>query len=312
MKNYLILLSLCFCISSCSFQKSISKINSFEEISYPYEVKTQLLADGKSIAFMDEGQGEPILFIHGLGSYAPAWKKNIAALSKNNRCIAIDLPGYGRSSKGNYNASMSSYAKTIIDFIDQLGLEKVSLAGHSMGGQISMMTALAFPEKVDRLILVSPAGFETFSPGEKQWFREVLTPTAVKLTPVDNIISNISSNFYQMPKDAQFMITDRIEMRNAKDFDAYCHIIPECIKGMVNEPVFEYLDRIKNRTLVIYGDSDNLIPNRFLHGGKTEDVANAGANKIPNAELHLIPKAGHFVHFEKSEQVNSIISKFLK
>jgi len=161
-------------------------------------------------------------------------------------------------------------------------------------------------------MLISPAGFETFTPGQKQWLRDVLSPTAVRLTTVDNIISNIASNFYKMPDDAEFMITDRIAMRNAKDFDAYCYIIPECIKGMVDEPVYDFIDRISAPTLVIFGEADNLIPNRFLNPGKTENIANDGAAKLQNGELHLIPKAGHFVHFEKAEQVNKIISEFLK
>jgi len=259
--------------TSCSLQKSIPQISTFDEIAYPFPVKKQKLKSGKVIAYMDEGKGEPIVFIHGLGSYAPAWKKNIEALRQSYRCIAIDLPGYGKSSKGNYKASMSAYADDVAEFIQLLGLEKTNLAGHSMGGQISMMTALAYPDLIHRLILVSPAGFETFTPGQKEWFRTVLFPTAVKLTSVENIISNIGTNFYNMPKDAEFMISDRIAMRDAEDFDAYCYIIPECVKGMVDEPVFDFLEKINNQTLIIYGNADNLIPNRFLNGGKTADIA---------------------------------------
>jgi len=310
--KYLLFIAFYLFVSSCSIHKSIPVIDSFEEIAYPYEVKKQLLDDGKTVAYMDVGSGDPILFIHGLGSYAPAWKKNIKDISNHNRCIAIDLPGYGHSSKGNYKASMSSYADDVIAFIDKLGLEKVTLTGHSMGGQISMMTALAYPDKVDRLILVSPAGFETFTPGQRQWFREVLSPKAVELTSVDNIISNLASNFYKMPDDAEFMITDRIAMRNAEDFDAYCYIIPECVKGMVDEPVYDYIERITVPTLVIFGEADNLIPNRFLNPGKTETIARKGTAKLQNGELQLIAKAGHFVHFEKAEEVNKIISAFLK
>ena len=299
-------------LSSCAFQKSIPVIESFDDILYPYDVKKVTLDDGKEIAYMDEGQGEVILFIHGLGSYAPAWKENIHTLRQSFRCIAIDLPGYGKSSKGKYEVKMSSYADVIKAFTEKLNLNKVHLAGHSMGGQIAIMVSLAYPEIVDQLVLIAPAGFETFTPGQKQWFREVLSPTAVKLTSADNIKANIGWNFHKLPKSAYFMISDRIAMKSAREFDAYCYIIPECVKGMVDEPVFDYLDDLKPRTLVIFGKSDNLIPNRYLNPGHTEDYAHKGADKIPDCRLEMIENAGHFVHFEKAEMVNSFISQFLK
>lgn len=299
-------------LSGCAFQQSIPAISTFDDIPYPYAVNKVRLDDGKEIAYMDEGKGKQVLlFIHGLGSYAPAWKKNMEELKSNYRCIAIDLPGYGRSSKGKYEASMSAYADVVKTFLKKLQIEKATLVGHSMGGQISIMTALAYPELVDKLILIAPAGFETFTPGEKQWFREVLTPKAVQLTSVDQIKANIAWNFHDMPEDAFFMVRDRIAMRDAKGFEAYCYIITECVKGMVDEPVFEYLDRLKSPTLVFFGENDNLIPNRFLNGGHTATIARQGVEKIPKSQLQMIPKAGHFVHFEKATLVNETIKTFL-
>lgn len=309
----IILIGILTFANSCAFQKSIPQIKTFDQLEYPFEVKKVQLDNGMEVAYMDEGKGsETIVFIHGLGSYAPAWKKNISKLSKDYRCIAVDLPGYGKSSKGKYKASMSVYSDVMKDFIKKIGLEKVTLAGHSMGGQISMMTAIAYPDLVKKLILVAPAGFETFTPGQKEWFREVLTPTGVKLTSPDQIKANIGWNFHKMPDDAFFMVTDRIAMRNAEGFDAYCYIIPECVKGMVDEPVFDYLDQIKQKTLVIFGQQDNLIPNRYLNPGKTEDVAKKGAEKIAGCQLEMVDSAGHFVQFEKPDQVNALIVDFLK
>ena len=293
-------------------QKSITQLSSFDELDYPYETKKLDLADNLSIAYMDEGQGDPIIFIHGLGSYAPAWKKTIAELSQSHRCIAIDLPGYGKSSKGNYEGSMTYYADIVKRITEKLKLKKVTLAGHSMGGQISILASVAYPEMVDKLMLFSPAGFETFTAGQKDWFRDVLTPRGVALTPVDVLISNVGYNFYDFPNDAQFMVDDRIAMRTAEGFDLYCHQIVKSINGMVDEPVFDYLKDIKAPTLVIFGSQDNLIPNRFLNPGKTQKIAQLGADEIPNCKLAMIDKAGHFAHFEKSVEVNSILKEFLK
>ncbi len=311
MKNLLLLLPLLLLVS-CSWQQQVPAIQSFDDLPYPFPTQKVKLESGEEIAYFDEGEGKPLIFIHGLGSYAPAWKQNISELRKNYRCIAVDLPGYGKSSKGRYEASMTYYATVIRDFAERLGLEQPALVGHSMGGQIAMTAALSYPEMVSSLILVAPAGFETFHKGEKEWFREVLTPTSVKLTPVDQIKTNIAWNFHDMPEEAEFMITDRIAMRQAEEFDAYCYIIPESVKGMVNQPVFDHLPQIEQPTLVIFGHQDNLIPNRFLNGGQTESIGRQGVERMPNARLKMIDEAGHFVHFEQAALVNEEIRAFLK
>ncbi len=81
---------------------------------------------------------------------------------------------------------------------------------------------------------------------------------------------------------------------------------------MVDQPVFEFLPLIKQPTLCIFDENDNLIPNRYPHGGYTSKVAKSGAELIPNSKLEMIPKAGHFVMFEKPEVANPIIQDFLK
>ena len=312
MKN-LLAIALVLLLGACALQKQAPSVQSFEELPYPYTTHKARLSDELEVAYFDEGKGEEvILFIHGLGSYAPAWKKNIEALKNNYRCIAIDLPGYGKSSKGKYEASMSYYATVVAEFMKALDIEKATLAGHSMGGQIAITAALAYPGLVSRLVLVSPAGFETFHKGERQWFREVLTPTAVKLTTVEQIKENIAWNFYEMPDDAEFMVTDRIAMRSAVDFDAYCYIIPECVKGMVDQPVFDELPNVQQPTLVVFGYQDNLIPNRFLNGGETEEIGKQGVAQMPNARLFMVDKAGHFVQFEQAATVNDAIRGFLE
>jgi pimeloyl-ACP methyl ester carboxylesterase len=311
MRTFILLFSL-LVLGGCGWQQKVPSVQTFDELPYPFITQKVKLQSGEEIAYFDEGKGQPIIFIHGLGSYAPAWKKNIEGLKSQYRCIAIDLPGYGKSSKGKYEASMTYYAAILRDFMEAIGLEKAVVAGHSMGGQIAMTAALAYPDKVERLVLVAPAGFELFHKGEKAWFREVLSPTAVKLTTVDQIKENIAWNFYDMPAEAEFMITDRIAMRKAVEFDAYCYIIPECVKGMVDEPVFDFLPQLEQPTLVLFGEQDNLIPNRFLNGGKTATIAQQGVEQLPNAQLKMIDEAGHFVHFEQAAVVNGEIQAFLK
>ncbi len=301
-------------IFACSPYKNLSNMKSMSgDLEYGYDVKYAELSKDMNLAYIDEGQGsETIIFIHGLGSYIPAWKKNIEVLSKNYRCIAIDLPGYGKSSKNPHSGLMSFYAGVISRLIDELGLEKVTLAGHSMGGQISIVAALEYPEKVKNLVLVDPAGFELFHPGQKLWFKDVMSPNLVRLTTLEAIETNLATNFYNMPDDALFMIEDRIAMRTADDFENYCFAVSQSVTGMVDEAVFDKLKLIDQPTLIFFGENDNLIPNRYLNPGKTEPIARAGANEIKNSQLIMVPECGHFMMFEKPEIFNAEVVKFIK
>lgn len=311
MKNILILITTLSLISCASSR--MPSFESFDDLEYQYPVHHVDLSHDTQVAYIEKGTGpKTLLFIHGLGSYLPAWNKNIDELSAHYHCIAIDLPGYGKSSKGNYEFSMTYYAQVIKEFAAKKELENLVLVGHSMGGQIAMTAALQYPDMVEQLILVAPAGFETFNKGQRHWFTNAMTPDAVRLTPVDQIRTNLNYNFYNTPKDAEFMITDRIAMRSAKGFAAYCYAVSKSVKGMVDQPVYDFLPQIKHPTLALFGANDNLIPNRFLNGGKTETYAREGIERMPNGKLVMLEKTGHFAQFEKPEAVNQEILNFLK
>lgn len=285
-----------------------------DELSYKHAVKkVKLPTSGYTIAFTDEGRGDKtIIFIHGLGSYLQAWIKNVEDLKKDYRCISIDLPGYGKSSKEPHSGQMTFYAGIIKELMAELDLRKVTLAGHSMGGQIAVTTALLYPELVENMILVDPAGFESFTKGQKQWFRNVMTYDGVRLTTAEAIQNNLATNFYRLPKDAEFMITDRLAMRTASDFGGYCYAVVQSVSGMVDNPVIDYLQDIKVPTLIFFGENDNLIPNRFLNPGFTTTIAKQGAEKIKNSKLILVPKCGHFMMFEHAETFNKETKIFMK
>jgi len=301
-------------LAACTPYKNLQDMKNMRtDLKYPYEIKYAPVNDDIELAYVDEGEGEhTIVFIHGLGSYLPAWKKNIEVLKNDYRCIAVDLPGYGKSTKNPHSGMMTFYADVMAQFLDYLEIDKAVFAGHSMGGQISMVMALEHPGKVEKLVLVSPAGFERFTEGQKDWFRDVMTLKGVKLTTVDAIETNLAYNFYNLPDDAQFMITDRIAMRHADDFDNYCYDVVRSVHGMVDQPVIDKLDQIKQPVLILFGENDNLIPNRYLNPGKTYDVAIVGDEKIPDSKLVMVPKCGHFLQFEKPEVLNSEIKAFVR
>jgi len=301
-------------MSSCSTPyRALSHFQSMDEMQYKYPVKkVHLPQSGYDIAYTDEGKGETtIIFIHGLGSYLQAWIKNVDVLKSNYRCISIDLPGYGKSSKQPHSGKMTFYAGIINELVQELNLGQVILAGHSMGGQISITTELLYPGIVKGLILADPAGFEEFNKGQKQWFRDVMTLDGVRLTTTEAIQTNLATNFYRVPRDAEFMITDRISMRSASDFNAYCYAVVQSVNGMVDEPVIDYLDKINVPVLIFFGENDNLIPNRYLNPGRTRDIAESGAGKIPNSKLVMVPKCGHFMMFEHHDVFNNEVTDFI-
>lgn len=284
----------------------------FKEIDYTFEVKYQKVRN-INIAYIDQGTSENvILLIHGLGTNAKSWKKNIPDLSKEFRVIAVDLPGYGKSDKGYYQYSMSWYSLVLKEFLDILGIEKAIYTGHSMGGQISLVSALIYPEKVDKLVLIAPAGFEKFTEGEGDWMKAAYKVDLVKDATTRNIDFNLRMNFYETPEDASFFVTDRIQIKGASDFEDYCYAVTRNVAGMIDEPVLSELNNVKQKTLILFGENDGLIPNPYLHGGFTEDIAKFANSEIQNSKLVMIPECGHMLPFEKSEEANKAIIHFLK
>jgi pimeloyl-ACP methyl ester carboxylesterase len=283
----------------------------FDEIEYGHPVQTVMVRNIK-VGYIDQGQGDVLLLVHGLGSNAKGWSRNIDELARDHRVIAVDLPGYGYSDKGYYQYSLEFYAQVLKEMLEGLGIDKATFMGHSMGGQIAMVAALDYPDIVDRLVLISPAGFEKFTDGEGDWMRKAVSAEFVKDTTIRGIAVNLKSNFHDAPEEADFMITDRIQVRGARDFENYCYAVSLNVGAMLDRPVLDDLEKIDKPTLVLFGENDNLIPNRFLHGGRTAEIAQQGVDRLPDARLVLIPECGHFVQFEKPDETNAAVKDFLK
>ncbi|WP_230407185.1 alpha/beta fold hydrolase [Pontibacter cellulosilyticus] len=286
----------------------------FESLKYKFPTKKVTLSNGQSVAYVDEGKGaETIIFIHGLGSYLPAWEKNIESLKSNYRTIALDLPGYGKSSKENVQVSMDAYAKTVLELMDKLKLKKATLAGHSMGGQIAITAALQAPERVSKLILAAPAGLETFTDQQKQLFKMTVTPESVQKTTPEQTAANYKINFYNMPAEAQHMVEERLQIMKSEQFDDYSKAVAGSVAAMVDEPVHEKLSQLKMPTLIVFGENDALIPNRYFNSTLTpKAVAEIGKERIPNSQMVMIPEAGHFLQYEQPAAFNKAVQDFMK
>lgn len=281
---------------------------------YPFPVHYCQIRQDLELAYMDQGQGPyTLLMIHGLGSYAPAWARTMEGLRDHYRCIAVDLPNYGRSTIGDFPISMRWFGEVLRDFAEKLALGPVVLLGHSMGGQIAVWCHHLELLSIQKLVLIAPAGFERFNSMARQWFRSINAAGLIRSMPDTQIQLNFDANFYELPEDAQFMVEDRLKLKaNTQAYDHYTRMIPRCSLAMLDEPIWDLLPEIDIPVKVLFGLDDALVPNRVLHRNtSTEEVAWAGTRRIPGAQLSLIPRAGHFVHWEQSKACNQLIEAFL-
>lgn len=282
-------------------------------MTYPYKTNYIDLPGNCRVAYIDEGAGErTLLFIHGLANYAMVWRRNIEYLKKYYRCIAIDLPGNGLSDHDEHKFSMKFFSQCVVNFIDALKLKHVCLVGHSMGGQISMTTLLNEPGYADALILCAPAGFEAFTVMEKTLYYSSMHMLDFIASDEHNLRATIESSFYNKHKHADSIINELTGILRSYKLGYYKKMVEACIKSMLEEPVLGRLHLIKQPALVLFGNHDRLIPNKLIHHITTEQLAKDAVKEMPNARLEMIADAGHFVQWEKADEVNREIVIFLE
>jgi pimeloyl-ACP methyl ester carboxylesterase len=129
------------------------------EITEARKTGGQYIAIGEyNVRYFEEGQGETVIFIHGLGQAMYTFRKNVRILSEYCHVISIDLLGHGLSDKPEIDYTIADFSKLIVDFMDAMGIENASLAGFSTGAIIALDVAIKHPEYVNRLVLLSPGG----------------------------------------------------------------------------------------------------------------------------------------------------------
>lgn len=282
-------------------------------MSSNYKINKIDLPTAKDIAYIDEGVGEKtILFIHGLASYGLSWQKNIEGLKENFRCIAIDLPGNGLSGRADYPYDIPFFSTVIQEFITALKLKNLCIAGHSMGGQIAINTLATHPQLADKLLLVAPAGFETFTALESSLYQATYHFFDYFSTEANSLKKSIRSSFYHYSSQADGMIDDLLAILAQYPIQEYRRMIELSIHGMLQHSVYHLLSSIVQSTLIVFGERDTLIPNRLIHPVNTRKIAEDGLRQLPNATLEMISSAGHFVQWEKAKEINNIITDFLQ
>lgn len=278
-----------------------------------HSIRTVSLTTCKDIAYIDTLKGEKILlFVHGLAGFHGVWARNIEALSEHFRCIAIDLPGNGFSTYRDYDYSISFFAQCLKEFTDSLQLHSFYLLGHSLGGQVAIKFTTDHPQLVEKLILCAPAGFETFTALEKNMYQSSFHFFNFFSSDDNSLAKSISTSFYHYTGQADELIENALALLKRYPIGGFRKMIERCIQGMLDEPVFHLLKKIRQETLVIFGERDVFIPNRLLHPYNTRHIAEEGCAQLPNGVVEMLPYSGHFVQWEKYKEVNDLIKEHVE
>ncbi|MDI6892465.1 MAG: alpha/beta hydrolase [Actinomycetota bacterium] len=263
---------------------------------------TSVEVAGRKIHYIKEGEGKPLILIHGFGGSTFSWRHNINPLSKTFTVYTLDLPGFGLSEKSTtFRYSTLAHAELVKNFMKALRIDKATLVGHSMGGEVAIIVALQYPEKVEKLILID-------SPIEQSYphplMRLLASPPLGKVL-VRSILFNAKSvefalkrSYYDNKLVTKEVITGYFYPMRTKGADeaflamSRSYIITEVKDGLQ----YLYLP-----ALIIWGEKDRLVlvdRGHFLHG------------QIRKSKLIIIPECGHSPMEEKPARINDLIERF--
>jgi pimeloyl-ACP methyl ester carboxylesterase len=263
------------------------------------------------VSYYEAGSGPVLLLVHGITASADAWRSVMPALAKDFTVVAPDLLGHGGSAKPRGDYSLGAYASGLRDLLAALGHERATVVGHSMGGGIAMVLAYQFPERVERLGLVSSGGLG----------KEVgLVLRAATLPGAGFVLPVITS---RGPRDAVMgaaHVLSRLGLRTRADVRGTALGLaslrePAARRAFV-DTARSIIDSAGQRvsahdrlylaagmpTLLLWGDRDPMIPS--AHG-----VAAHAA--IPHSRLELFEGAGHYPFEEDPKRFVRVLREFI-
>lgn len=269
---------------------------------------------GLDIAYVDSGgEGTAIVFIHGLSSYMGFWEYQIPEFAKHHRVLALDLPGYGQSDRADSPCTPPWYAEVVSDWMGDLGLSSATIVGHSMGGQIATWLAIQHPDRVDRLVLAAPAGYERFSTGAARFMRDFWTDTRATEASEEQVRANFTTMVFNRHDDGvERLIRERVQLGRSPHFGGTSVAVSRSIAGMLDHPVLDRAAEVTAPTLIVFGSDDKMIPNPVFTGGRTSTIAEAAHRAIPRSKLVMIAGAGHTVYHDAPDAFNRAVEEFIE
>jgi len=252
--------------------------------------------------YLDIGEGEPVLFIHGIGQSLYTWRKNVDFFVRNGfRAIAVDLPGFGYSGHPNIYYTAEEYALIIESFLDSVNLKRAHIAACSGGGVIALCFAAANPKRADKLVLVSPGGPNANYPFSMKITSTWLGGAVSKLYIGESAVRNtLQKMFFDVTLvDGEVTEGYYAPFRNK----GVRETLSMCMTHFDDTYTRSLLKEIKSATLIFYGTDDK------IHNEKT---VCSYASVIPDAKIIRIRNCGHLLHEEKPLKFNEESIKFLR
>jgi pimeloyl-ACP methyl ester carboxylesterase len=256
------------------------------------------------------GSGPPLVFVHGLAGSWPNWLEQLPVLAAKHRVVTLDLPGFGHSPMPAEQISISGYARLLDRLFDTLGIDAAAVVGNSMGGFIGAELAIAFPQRVERLVLVSAAGISTFD-----------NRGAVRAIPVLRRVERLVAAYTAWMASKSDTVARRPRLRDATLNVVTRHpsrlpaaLAAEQLRGS-GKPGFmqaleanlnyNFRDRLREiacPTLIVWGEKDRLI---------TVRDASVFAELIPDSRVVVYKDTGHMAMIERPVAFNALLEKFL-
>ena len=250
------------------------------------------------IEFSKSGQGEPVIFLHGIGGNSTSFASQLEGLEGFLK-ISWNMPGYGQSDAGEFPPTFEYLSQKLSEFIAAVKLEKVHLVGHSIGGMLALEHAVRKTEEVSSLTLI---GTTPSFGGKDETFKTAFLEA--RLAPLD-----AGKSMQDMAVDAApFLVGPHASAADIKAVQKQLASVGERTwRGILECLVtFNQRDALQNINLpccVIAGSHDKNAPARTME---------KMASQIANAEFHLLQDIGHMINQEAPSETNTIISKFLR
>ena len=248
------------------------------------------------LAWREQGVGEAVVFLHGLGGSRTSWEPQLESLSDAFRCIAWDMPGYGASAPAE-PLTFAAIADAVARLLDAAGVERAHLVGESFGGMHALHTALRHPDRVGRLVLAntSPAfGLDGTDPDA--WRAARLEPLDAGLTPADiaeHVLTSVAG---------PGLSADILAMRVAGFARIPAAGLRAAVECLPDHNVLDQLAEVQAPALVIAGEFDAETPVAY---------ARVLADGLPNADLEVLDGIGHLAVSEAPHTFNRLVRDFL-
>ncbi len=265
---------------------------------------------GTPVNTIDMGEGPAIVFVHGLSGSWPNWLEQLPVFAKDHRVIAMDLPGFGHSPMPHERITISAYARVLDGLLETLGVSAATVVGNSMGGFVSTELAIAFPQLVERLVLVSAAGISTYRHRDV----ERVEPYLRRVAPIVAVYTGwtASRSDWVARRAGLRNMTLGLITRHPGRLPAALAAeqlrgagkpgFMQALKANIDYPIRERLPEIACPTLIVWGEDDKVIP---------VSDASVFEELIPNSRKVIFADTGHVAMIERPASFNKLLSEFL-